>query len=64
VKLVGDRAEGLYNTYLAEGELPPPQWPDKTYWELVVWPFPIARSLKTPTMMSSVKLAPDNPANE
>ena len=40
VKLVGDRGEGLYNTYLAEGELPPPRWPDKTYWELVDLAFP------------------------
>jgi hypothetical protein len=40
VKLVGDRAAGTYNTFLAEGELPPPRWPDKTYWELVDLAFP------------------------
>lgn len=40
VKLVGDRANSSYNTYIAEGELPPPRWPDKTYWELVDLAFP------------------------
>jgi hypothetical protein len=40
VKLVGDRGEGLYKTYLAEGELPPPRWPDKDYWELLDLAFP------------------------
>ena len=40
VKLVGDRAASTYNTFLAEGELPPPRWPDKSYWELVDLAFP------------------------
>jgi hypothetical protein len=46
VKLVGDRGEGLYHTYLAEGELPPPRWPDKTYWELVDLAFPNSKVVK------------------
>jgi hypothetical protein len=40
VKLVADRAAALYNTYVAEGELPPPRWPDKSYWELIDLAFP------------------------
>ena len=40
MKLVGDRGEAIYNTYLAERELPPPRWPDKTYWELIDLAFP------------------------
>jgi hypothetical protein len=40
VKLVGDRGESQYHIYLAEGELPPPRWSDKSYWELVDLAFP------------------------
>jgi hypothetical protein len=40
VKLVGDRGASIYNTYIAEGELPPPRWPDKSFWELVDLAFP------------------------
>jgi hypothetical protein len=40
VKLVGDRGAGIYNIYVAEGELPPPRWPDKDYWELLDLAFP------------------------
>jgi hypothetical protein len=40
VKLVGDRGASLYTTYVAEGELPPPRWPDKSYWELIDLAFP------------------------
>ena len=40
MKLVGDRSAGEYQTFLAEGELPPPRWPDKSYWELLDLAFP------------------------
>jgi hypothetical protein len=41
VKLVGDRSAGEYHTFLAEGEaLPPPRFPDKSYWELLDLAFP------------------------
>lgn len=30
-KLVGDRSAGLYRIYVAEGELPPPRFPDKPF---------------------------------
>jgi hypothetical protein len=43
VKLVGDRGASLYNTYMAEGELPPPRWPDRSYWELVDLAFPSSK---------------------
>jgi hypothetical protein len=46
VKLVGDRSGGIYNTYIAEGELPPPRWPDKTYWELIDLAFPDSKVVK------------------
>jgi hypothetical protein len=39
VKLVGDRAAGLYRIYLAEGELPPPRWPNKSFEELLAIAF-------------------------
>jgi hypothetical protein len=39
VKLVGDRTAGLYRIYLAEGELPPPRWPDKPFEELLAIAF-------------------------
>jgi hypothetical protein len=35
VKLVGDRTAGQYRLYIAEGELPPPRWPDKSFAELL-----------------------------
>ena len=35
VKLVGDRAAGYYRIYLAEGDLPPPRWPERTFAELL-----------------------------
>jgi hypothetical protein len=35
VKLVGDRAAGQYRIYIAEGELPPPRFPDKPFAELL-----------------------------
>jgi hypothetical protein len=35
VKLVGDRATGQYRVYIAEGELPPPRWPDKPFAKLL-----------------------------
>jgi hypothetical protein len=35
VKLVGDRAVGQYRVYIAEGELPPPRWPEKPFAELL-----------------------------
>jgi hypothetical protein len=35
VKLVGDRSQGQYRIYIAEGELPPPRWPDKPFAELL-----------------------------
>jgi hypothetical protein len=41
VKLVGDRKAGEYSTFLAEGDgLPPPRFPDKSYWELLDLAFP------------------------
>jgi predicted DNA-binding protein (MmcQ/YjbR family) len=39
VKLVGDRAAGQYRIYIAEGELPPPRWPDKPFAELLALAF-------------------------
>jgi hypothetical protein len=39
VKLVGDRGAGLYRIYVAEGELPPPRWPDKAFTELLALAF-------------------------
>jgi hypothetical protein len=39
VKLVGDRAAGQYRIYIAEGELPPPRWPEKLFAELLVIAF-------------------------
>jgi hypothetical protein len=39
VKLVGDRTAGLYRIYLAEGELPPPRWPEKSFEELLAIAF-------------------------
>jgi hypothetical protein len=35
VKLVGDRVAGQYRVYIAEGELPPPRFPDKPFNELL-----------------------------
>jgi hypothetical protein len=35
VKLVGDRSAGQYRIYIAEGDLPPPRWPDKPFAELL-----------------------------
>ena len=46
VKLVGDRADSIYKTYIAEGELPPPRWPDKSYWELIDLAFPDSKVVK------------------
>jgi hypothetical protein len=39
VKLVGDRAAGQYRIFVAEGELPPPRWPDKPFKELLAIAF-------------------------
>jgi hypothetical protein len=39
VKLVGDRAAGQYRIYIAEGELPPPRWPEKPFAELLAIAF-------------------------
>jgi hypothetical protein len=39
VKLVGDRAAGQYRIYIAEGELPPPRFPDKPFAELLAIAF-------------------------
>jgi hypothetical protein len=39
VKLVGDRGAGQYRVYLAEGELPPPRFPDKLFPELLAIAF-------------------------
>jgi hypothetical protein len=39
VKLVGDRPAGQYRIYIAEGELPPPRWPDKPFAELLALAF-------------------------
>jgi hypothetical protein len=56
VKLVGDRAAGHYRLYLAEGVLPAPRWPDKTFGELLAIAFggrqiasenhPVVRSMR------------------
>jgi hypothetical protein len=35
VKLVGDRAAGYYRIYVAEGDLPSPRWPERTFAELL-----------------------------
>jgi hypothetical protein len=35
IKLVSDRSSGQYRIYVAEGKLPPPRWPDKTFAELL-----------------------------
>jgi hypothetical protein len=39
VKVVGDRGAGHYRIYIAEGELPPPRWPDKPFAELLAIAF-------------------------
>jgi hypothetical protein len=39
VKLVGDRLTGYYRLYIAEGQLPPPRWPDKSFAELLAIAF-------------------------
>jgi hypothetical protein len=39
VKLVGDRSQGQYRIYTAEGSLPPPRWPDKPFAELLAIAF-------------------------
>jgi hypothetical protein len=39
VKLVGDRGAGQYRVYIAEGELPPPRFPDKPFTELLAIAF-------------------------
>jgi hypothetical protein len=39
VKLVGDRSQGHYRIYVAEGTLPPPRWPDKPFAELLAIAF-------------------------
>jgi hypothetical protein len=39
VKLVGDRANGLYRVFLAEGKLPAPRFPDKPFPDLLALGF-------------------------
>jgi 5-hmdU DNA kinase-like protein len=39
VKMVGDRSEGRYRIYIAEGVLPPPRWPEKSFAELLALAF-------------------------
>jgi hypothetical protein len=39
VKLVGDRAAGHYRLYIAEGDLPAPRWPERTFAELLAIAF-------------------------
>lgn len=39
VKLVSDRGAGHYRIYLAEGELPAPTWPQKSFAELLALAF-------------------------